>query len=69
MSCYHIDFVAFDLDLQHDRWATDDDPFSELLDHRSGVVLVNIKFLGDLQSQKVETHEIQGFDPGLQGLD
>ena len=50
MSCYHIDFVAFDLALQHDRRATDDDPFSELLDHHPGVVLVNIKFLGDLQS-------------------
>jgi hypothetical protein len=48
MSCYHIDFVAFDLALQHDRRATGDDPLAELLDHRPGVIFVDIKFLSDL---------------------
>ena len=48
MSGYHIDFVAFDLALQHDRRTTGDDPLAELLDHRPGVILVNLKLLGDL---------------------
>src|SRR5437868_14942429 len=33
MSGYHIDFVAFDLALQHDRRTTGDDPLAESLDH------------------------------------
>ena len=53
MSCYDIDFVAFDLALQHDRRATGDDPLAELLDHHPGVIFVDIEFLGDLQSRKV----------------
>jgi hypothetical protein len=68
MSRHHIDFVALDLALQHHRRTTADDPFAELLDHRPGVILVDIEFLGDLQSRQVETHEIQASDPGAQGL-
>ena len=48
MSGHHIDFVAFDLALQHDRRATGDDPLAELPDHRPGVIFVDIKLLGDL---------------------
>ena len=53
MSCHHIDFVAFDLALQHDRGTTGDDPLAESLDHRPGVIFVDIEFLGDLSSRKV----------------
>src|SRR3954467_14886807 len=67
MSCDHIDFVAFDLALQHDRGATGDDPLAELLDHRPGVIFVGIEFLSDLQSREIEPHEIQACDPGSQG--
>ncbi len=48
MSRHHIDFVAFDLALQHDRRAAVDDPLAELLDHRPGVILVDLELLGDL---------------------
>src|SRR3954447_10372533 len=47
MSCDHIDFVALDLALQDDGRTTGDDPLAELLDHRPGVILVDIQFLGD----------------------
>ncbi|CAN5890544.1 hypothetical protein BH23PLA1_BH23PLA1_37070 [soil metagenome] len=68
MSCYDIDFVAFDLTLQHDRRATGNDPLAELLDHRPGVILVDVELLGDLQSRQVQAHEIQACDPGSQRL-
>ncbi len=55
MSRHHIDFVAFDLALQRDRGATGDDPLAELLDHRPGVILVEVELLGDLQSREVQT--------------
>ena len=58
MSGHHIDFVALDLPLQHDRRATLDDPLAELADHGPGVVLVDVQFLGDLQSREVEAHEV-----------
>jgi hypothetical protein len=53
MSRHHIDFVALDLPLQDDRRATLDDPLAELLDHRPGVILVDVELLGDLQSRQV----------------
>src|SRR5277367_6699484 len=34
MSSHHINFVTFDLPLQHDRRGPIDDPLAELLDHR-----------------------------------
>jgi len=58
MSGHHIDFVAFDLALQHDRGVTIDDPLAKLVDHGPAVVLVDIKFLSDLQSRQVQAHEI-----------
>ena len=58
MSCYHIDFVALNLPFQDDRRTTLDDPLAELPDHRPGVILVDVEFLGDLQSREVQTHEI-----------
>src|SRR3954447_24012222 len=67
MSCHHIDFVALVLPLQHDRSAAVDDPLSELLDHGPGIILVDVEFLGDLQSREVQAHEIEAGDPGPQG--
>jgi hypothetical protein len=64
MSCHHIDFVAFHLAFQDDRRAAVDDPLAELLDHRPGVVLVDVEFLGDLQPREVQSHEIEAGDPG-----
>ncbi len=64
MSGHHIDFVALDLALQDNRGATIDDPLAELPDHRTGVILVDVEFLGDLQSRQVQPHEIQAGDPG-----
>jgi hypothetical protein len=49
MSRHHIDFVALDLALQDDRGATINDPLAESTDHRPGVILVDVQFLGDLQ--------------------
>ena len=58
MSGHHIDFVALDLAFQHDRRTTLDDPLAKLPDHRPGVVLVDVEFLGDLQSREVQAHEV-----------
>jgi hypothetical protein len=58
MSGHHIDFVALDLALQDDRRTTLDDPLAKPLDHRPGVVLVDVKLLGDLQSREVQAHEV-----------
>jgi hypothetical protein len=58
MSGHHIDFVALDLPLQDDRGTTLDDPLAKPLDHRPGVVLVDVELLGDLQSREVQAHEI-----------
>ncbi len=68
MSRHHIDFVALDLPLplQHDRRRAVDDPLSELLDHGPSVILVDVEFLGDLQSREVQPHEIEAGDPGPQ---
>ena len=52
MSRHHIDFVAFDLAGKDDRGPAVDDPLAELLDHRPGVIFVDIKFLGDLQARR-----------------
>ena len=57
MSGHHIDFVALDLALQHDRGASIDDPLAELLDHGPGVVL-DVELLGDLQARQVQAHEV-----------
>jgi hypothetical protein len=67
MSCHHIDFVTFDFTLQNDRRGPIDDPLSELLDHRPSVILVDVEFLGDLQTREVQSHEIQACDPSSQG--
>ena len=50
MSSHHIDFVALDLPLQRDWRGPIDDPLAKLLDHRPGVIFVDVKFLGDLQT-------------------
>ena len=68
MSGHHIDFVALDLALQHDRGATGDDPLAELADHRSGVIFVDFELLGDLLPVEFQAHEIQARDPGAQRL-
>src|SRR4051812_29932242 len=68
MSGHHIDLVALDLPLQDDRGATLDDPLAKLLDHRPGVVLVDVKLLGDLQSREVQAHEVEAGDPGPKRL-
>ena len=68
MSGHDIDFVAFDFALQHDRGTAIDDPLAELLEHRPGVILIQIEFLGDLQAREVQSHEIQAGDPGPQRL-
>jgi hypothetical protein len=68
MSGHHIDFVALDLALQHDQRATLDDPLAELGNHGPGVVLVDLEFLGDLQSREVQPHEIQAGDPSPKRL-
>jgi hypothetical protein len=67
MSSHHIDFVTFDLPFQNDRRGPIDDPLTELLNHRPGVILVDVEFLGDLQSREVQPHQIQAGDPGSQG--
>ncbi len=50
MSRHHIDFVALDLSLQHDRRGAVDDPLSELLDmaRASFLLMFDIELLGDL---------------------
>jgi len=53
MSRHHIDFVTFHLPLEDHGLASIDDPLAELLDHRPGVILVDIEFLGDLQTRDV----------------
>lgn len=68
MSGHHIDFVALDLAFQHDRRATIDDPLAELADHRSGVVLVDVQLLGDLQPRQIQAHQVEAGDPGPQRL-
>jgi hypothetical protein len=57
MSSHDRDFVALDLAFQDDRRATIDDPLAVLLDHRPGVVLVDVEFLGDLQSRQVQSRD------------
>ena len=68
MSRHHIDFVALDLAGKGDRGPAVDDPLAELLDHRPGVIVVDIKFLGDLQPGEVQAHQVQAGDPGSQRL-
>lgn len=68
MSCYHIDFVTFDLAAKDDRGRPIDDPLAELLDHRSGVARAQVELLGDLQAGQIQAHEIQADDPGSQGF-
>jgi hypothetical protein len=58
MSGHHIDFVALDLALQDDRRTTLNDPLAKPLNHRPGVVLVDVKLLSDLQSREVQAHEV-----------
>src|SRR5512135_1525260 len=48
MSRHDIDFVAFDLAGERHRRPPIDDPLTELLNHRPGIVLVQVEFLGDL---------------------
>ena len=62
MSCHHIDFVALHLAFQNHRSAAIDDPLTELLDHRPSVILIDIKFLSDLQSRQVQSRKIQACD-------
>ena len=68
MSRYDIDFVAFDLAGKGDRRPTVDNPLAQLLDHRPGVILVDIKLLGNLQPGEVQAHQVEARDPGLQRL-
>ena len=68
MSGHHIDLVALDLAFQGHRRATIDDPLAELADHGPGVVLVDVQFLGDLQSRQVQAHQVEAGDPGPQRL-
>ncbi len=58
MSCHHIDFVAFHFALQDDGRTAIDNSLAESLDHRPGVVFVDIQFLGDLQTRQVQSHKI-----------
>jgi hypothetical protein len=58
MSGHHIDFVALDLALQHDRGTPLDDPLAELADHGPGVVLADVQLLGDLQPREIQAHEV-----------
>ena len=63
MSRHHIDFVAFHLALQHHGRSAIYDPLAESLNHRPGVILVDVEFLGDLQTREIQTHEISAGDP------
>jgi hypothetical protein len=50
MSSHDIDFVTFELAGEGGGGTAVDDPLPQLLDHRPGVILVDVEFLGDLQS-------------------
>ena len=67
MSRHDIDFVAFDLAGEGNRRPSVDDPLAQLLDHRPGVILVDIKLFGNLQPGEVQAHQIQARDPGSSG--
>ncbi|CAN5854984.1 hypothetical protein BH23PLA1_BH23PLA1_31110 [soil metagenome] len=49
---------GFHLAFQDHRRTMIDNPLAELLDHRPGVILVDVEFLGDLQSRQVQANEI-----------
>src|SRR5271166_5245366 len=50
MSRHDIDFVAFDLSGQCRRRPAVDDPLTQLLDHCPDDILVQVEFLGNLQT-------------------
>ena len=68
MSGHHIDFVAFDLTFEGDGRGVIDDPLAELLNHRMDAAAVHTRFLGDLQGQQIQPHEVGANDPHPQGL-
>ena len=54
MSCYGIDFVAFDRTGKRDGGPAINDPRAQLLDHRSGIILVPVEFLGNPQTREIQ---------------
>ena len=68
MSRHDIDFVAFDLAGKGDRRPAVDDPLAQLLDHRPGIIFVDIQLFGDLQPGEVQAHQVEAGYPGFQRL-
>ena len=63
MSCYHIDFVAFDFPRKRHRRLLGDDAFTQLLGHLLNVVFVQVQFLSNLLIRQIQPHEIQTQNP------
>lgn len=68
MSRHDIDFVAFDLAGKGDRRPAIDYPLAQLLDHRPGIIFVDIQLFGDLQPGEVQAHQAEAGYPSFQRL-
>jgi hypothetical protein len=65
VSRHHIDFIAFDITGELNFRLAINHSRTKLLHPGSGVAWPQIKFLGDLQTRRIQTHEIQAFVPAI----